>query len=60
MSTIGKGAFTGVKLERLTLVGTRLSPAVVAALHCCLSSTAKVVGVALVGQQVGSFTIVVA
>jgi hypothetical protein len=45
----GKGVFEGVtKLECLTLVGPVLLPAVVSALEGCLTSTAKVIGPALV------------
>jgi hypothetical protein len=48
----GKSVFEGVtKLERLTLVGSVLSPAVVAALEGCLTSTAKVVGLGLIGRE---------
>jgi hypothetical protein len=56
---LGEGAFGGVaKIERLTLVGSRLLPAVVASLEHCLTSNAKVIGAALVGQKFGRFTIV--
>jgi hypothetical protein len=54
------------KLERLTLVGSVLSPAVVEALEECLISTAKVIGPALIeresdrltfgGERTGRFT----
>jgi hypothetical protein len=53
----GKGVFNGVtKLERLTLVGSVLSPAVVVALEGCLTSTAEVIGPALVERKFGRFT----
>jgi hypothetical protein len=52
----GKGVFGGVtKLEHLTLVGSVLSPAVVSELEGCLTSTAKVIGPALVEQAFGQF-----
>jgi hypothetical protein len=61
MTTINLQAFDGVrKLERVTLVGSWLSPLVVAALEECLMSTAKVVGAALAGQKFGRFTIAAA
>jgi hypothetical protein len=48
----GKGVFQGVtKLERLTLVGSVLSPAVVLALEGCLTSTATVIGPALIERE---------
>jgi hypothetical protein len=40
------------------LVGSSLSPAVVASLSGCLISTAKVMGISLVGEKFGRFTIV--
>jgi hypothetical protein len=46
------------KLERLTLVGSWLSPAIVAGLEGCLTSTAKVIGTALAGRKFGRFKIV--
>jgi hypothetical protein len=50
----GKSVFEGVtKLERLTLVGSVLSPAVVVALEGCLTSTAKVIGPALIEREAG-------
>jgi hypothetical protein len=56
--TIDDGVFVGVtKLERLTLVGSPLSPLVVASLRRCLTRTAKVFSAALAGQKFGSFTI---
>jgi hypothetical protein len=52
----GEDVFTGVtKLERLTLVGSVLSPAVVAALEKCLTSTARVVGADLAARKFGPF-----
>jgi hypothetical protein len=61
MEVVDRRAFEGVgKLERVTLVGSPLSPSVVAALEGCLMSTAKVVGAALVGQKFGRFTIAAA
>jgi hypothetical protein len=51
----GKSVFEGVtKLERLTLVGSVLSPVVVVALEGCLTSTAKVIGPALIEHESGS------
>jgi hypothetical protein len=48
--------FGGVKkIELLTLLGSTLSPRVVANLKGCLTPTAKVIGPALVGQKVGRF-----
>jgi hypothetical protein len=53
----GKSVFEGVtRLDRLTLVGSVLSPAVVMALEGCLTSTAKVISPALVGRKFGWFT----
>jgi hypothetical protein len=53
--------FLGVtKLERLTLLGARLSPAVVASLKGCLSPAARLIGPALVGQKFDRFTIAAA
>jgi hypothetical protein len=53
----GKGVFNGVtKLERLTLVGSVLLPGVVSKLEGCLTSTAKVIGPALVEWKFGWFT----
>jgi hypothetical protein len=53
----GKSVFQGVnKLERLTLVGSVLSPAVVVALEGCLASTARVIGPALIERESGRFT----
>jgi hypothetical protein len=50
--------FRGVtKLDRLTLLGSSLSQAVVASLELCLTPAARVVGPALVGQKFGRFTI---
>jgi hypothetical protein len=52
----GKDVFKGVtKLECLTLVGSVLSPAVVSALEGCLTSTAKVIGPALVERRFSEF-----
>jgi hypothetical protein len=45
------------KVKRLTLLGSTLSPGVVAIVKGCLTPTAKVVGPALVGQKFGRFTI---
>jgi hypothetical protein len=54
----GVDVFRGVKrVERLTLLGSTLSPGVVAILKGCLMQTAKVIGPALVGKEFGSFTI---
>jgi hypothetical protein len=56
LSQLGEGVFTGVtKLERLTLVGSVLSPAVVAALRGGLTLTAKVVGADLAARRFGPF-----
>jgi hypothetical protein len=61
MKVIDHLAFKGVrKLERVTLVGSPLSPSVVGALEGCLMSTAKVVCAALVGQKFGHFTLAAA
>jgi hypothetical protein len=50
----GKSVFDGVKkLEHLTLIGSVLSPAVVVALEGCLTSTAKVIGPALIERESG-------
>jgi hypothetical protein len=58
VATMGIDVFDGVrKIERLRLVGSRLSPAVVAALRDCLTLTAKVNCAALTGQRFGRFTI---
>jgi hypothetical protein len=58
LAQLGGGVFMGVaKLERLILVGSALSPAVVTALEGCLTSTARVVGAALVTRRFGPFTI---
>jgi hypothetical protein len=48
------------KLERLTLLGSRLVPAVVAILGDSLTPTAKVIGRDLVGQKFGRFMIAAA
>jgi hypothetical protein len=54
----GKGVFEGVtKLERLRLVGSVLSPAVVEALEGCLTPTAVVIGPALIGHESGSLMV---
>jgi hypothetical protein len=56
--TLGANVFFGVtKLERLTLVGSPLSPLVVASLEYCFASTAKMFSAALAGQKFGRFTI---
>jgi hypothetical protein len=44
------------KLERLILVGSVLLPGVVSELEGCLTSTAKVIGPALVERKFGWFT----
>jgi hypothetical protein len=50
------GAFTGVtRLERLTLVGSVLSRAVIAALQESMTPKARVVGAALPARKVGPF-----
>jgi hypothetical protein len=57
-SCLGGDVFVGVtKLEHLTLLGSALSPSVVANLERCLTSTATVKCPALVGRKFGSFTI---
>jgi hypothetical protein len=57
---MGDHVFGGVtKIERLTLVGSPLSPSVVASLDGRLKSTAKVFGAALAGQRFGRFTIAI-
>jgi hypothetical protein len=54
----GDDVFRGVKnVERLTLLGSTLSPGVVAIVKGCLTPTAKVIGPALVGQKFDRFTI---
>jgi hypothetical protein len=45
------------KVERLTLLGSTLSPGIVAIVKGCLMQTAKVIGPALVGQKFDRFTI---
>jgi hypothetical protein len=61
MKVIDRRAFEGVRrLKCVTLVGSPLSPSVVAALEGCLMPTAKVVGAALAGQKFGRFTIAAA
>jgi hypothetical protein len=55
-TNLGEGVFTAVtKLKRLTLVGSVLSPAVVAALRGGLTLTAKVVGADLAARRFGPF-----
>jgi hypothetical protein len=54
----GSDVFHGVKnVDRLTLLGSTLSPEVVAKIKGCLTPTAKVVGPALAGQKFDRFTI---
>jgi hypothetical protein len=54
----GSDVFHGVKhVERLTLLGSALSPRVVATVKGCLTPTAKVIGPALIGQKFDRFTI---
>jgi hypothetical protein len=61
MRDIDRLAFDRVrKLERVTLVGSLLSPSAVEALEGCLMPTAKVVGAALAGERFGRFAIVAA
>jgi hypothetical protein len=48
------------KVGRLTLVVARLSPEVVADFETCLSSTARVIGSDLTGQEFGRFRIAAA
>jgi hypothetical protein len=53
---LGDGVFAGVaRIEQLTLVGSVLSPAVVAAVEGCLLSSARVVDPALAGRKLGFF-----
>jgi hypothetical protein len=64
-SRLGEGVFEGVtKLDRLTLLGSPLSPAVVANLKACLFlgpvTAPRVIGPALPGQMFGRFSIRVA
>jgi hypothetical protein len=60
-SRLGGYAFDGVnKLERLTLLGSRLVPAVVEILVDSLTPTAKVIGRDLLGQKFDRFTIAAA
>jgi hypothetical protein len=57
----GRDVFRDVqKVERLTLLGSTLSPGVVAMVEGCLRPTAKVIGPALVGQKFGRFAITAA
>jgi hypothetical protein len=57
LAELGVYAFEGVdKLERLTLVGSRLSRAVVEALEHCLIPTARIVGANLKERSFGPFT----
>jgi hypothetical protein len=52
----GSEVFHGVKnVERLTLLGSTLSPGVIELVKGCLTLTAKVVGPALVGQKFDRF-----
>jgi hypothetical protein len=61
LSRLGGDAFGGVnKLECLTLLGSRLVPAVVESLGDSLTPTAKVIGRDLVGQKFDRFTIAAA
>jgi hypothetical protein len=54
----GSDAFHGVKkVECLTLLGSTLSPGVVANVKGCLTPTAKVIDPALVGHKFDRFTI---
>jgi hypothetical protein len=60
-SSLGNGVFQGVtKLERLTLLGSPLSPAVARMLRGCLNATAKVIGSARVMQRFGRLAIAAA
>jgi hypothetical protein len=57
LDSLGGGVFRGVrKIERLTLFGSVLKPAVVSALEGCLTPTAKVIGPALVERKLGRLT----
>jgi hypothetical protein len=56
----GRDAFRGVTLDRVTLVGSPLEKAVIAALDPALAPGAKVISAALAGQAFGRFTIVAA
>jgi hypothetical protein len=54
----GSDVFRGVKnVERLTLLGSTLSSRVIAIVKGCLTPTAKVIGLALVGQEFDRCTI---
>jgi hypothetical protein len=55
-----RGVFSGVKLDRVTLVGSPLGPAVVANLDPALAPGARVMSAALAGQRFGRFAIVAA
>jgi hypothetical protein len=61
LANIGDGdrdVFRGVTLDRVTLIGSPLDPAVVANLAPALAPGAKVISAALAGQAVGRFAIV--
>jgi hypothetical protein len=54
----GSDVFYGVtKVERLTLLGSTLSPGVISIVKGCITPTARVIGPALVGQKFDRFTI---
>jgi hypothetical protein len=54
----GDDVFRGVKeVDRLTLLGSKLSWRVIRNIRDCLTPTAKVVGPELVGRKFGRFTI---
>jgi hypothetical protein len=58
---IGSVVFRCVKsVEHLTLLGSTLSPGVVAIVKDCLTPTARVIGPSLVGQEFDRFTITAA
>jgi hypothetical protein len=61
LAGIGDGhrdVFRGMRLDRLTLVGSPLHPAVVANLERALAPDARVISAALAGQAFGRFAIV--
>jgi hypothetical protein len=56
--SLGSGVFRGVtNLQRLTLLGSPLSPGVVANLEGCLAPAAQVFDPSLVGQSFAGFSI---
>jgi hypothetical protein len=57
-ANLGSDVFRGVTLlQRLTLLGSALSPGVVANLEGCLAPAARVFGPSLVGKRLAGFSI---